>query len=1255
MKWQIYHKDGSLVYQADNLTYSGEWMGDEFVTTKIKSATPIDFQIGDYLEYRGERYTLNVIPTVQKSSRKSSNLEAFVYDGVKFFSCSDELTRCKFLDVVIDQNKAYYTKLPDFSFYALSVEDLADRLKANLDRLYKGENLWTIKVYLGEDNYYTAGDPVSSHNLAGGEKNKPITVSNLSCWEALALVQSEFDLNFVIRNRTIIIGDTGTLLSRYFEYGKDKGLFKIDRTTDDSQQVVTRLRVYGNTTNMPTRYYANLEGSTLPNNLNCQRLMLPAFPKRTLADWAKDPENKDEFTGSYSEDILDPYIDSANAAELGIREATIFFDGKDGEDIYPSIEWIDDGTEAHNPVNVVTVGSDIEDDGLFEDGEPIPDFYITIADIGFDINDYLTEETATISMKDGMCGGREFTIAGCEKVSGGYRLRLQRKEDVGVYYPTRIFKIEPNNKFVLLNISLPKEYVEAASKALLAKAKEWLAKNDYVAYKYSLSVDELFMARQHDLHIQNREESLYNTIKAGSVLRFVDSDLLVSGSITIDRIEIKEGDHRLPQYTINLTEEKSVGTLQRMQQQIDSIAANGGGGGGGYNINEIETIINNFSGKRFLRKDIADSAKEKITFEKGFNLGQFDKDSNGGGAYQDADGNWHLEADYFKVRKKLEAEEVEIMKTSHIGGKLMNTAASCRIADYEERDNFYICYFDRTDGDDIVENLWHSGDQAYCQTFNLINENGQVENQYYWRLVINSGHVLYNGKEYNYIMLSKTDCAEGSTTPKIGDEVVQLGNRSDNNRANAIIQSAVGDDGLNAPYFRMYKGINSYTLPEPRVSMSPEKVSITADEFKLVTDGGEEDVKDLTDNIKKRVDELDKGMEGSFEVWQINTDAELDADGNIVAPNLSSYPSSEWGNEDNPYSEHVGDFLLTKDGICFIFEVTDDYQYRWSLITDKYLIDAVTKIYETQQGLLNTGIDIKGNTITITAEDTLIRTRGNDPIAMFTKEDGHPLMKAEFVDVDNLKVKQLEGAVGSFNGRLESTSTNGRIIIENGNISIFGSFAFPNIKFGIDEDGNAVLNYYNNNGVLLYNLGPDGINKNVDKEPTQFFSTGDVIKTAFDGSAQYNAADFALMLKANAAPLYVFREGYTRTSAVYEWVIGKMYVDAETGETRFDHSQHSDAHGVCYQSQSIGVYGLPSGDLSDVGYYLGVEIPYTFSGNEAYRRNFYRISSRGGTLETVGIFFYRYQDRNDVIQIDSSGNVIDTIGKTYLDIAQMTD
>lgn len=61
---------------------------------------------------------------------------------------------------------------------------------------------------------------------------------------------------------------------------------------------------------------------------------------------------------------------------------------------------------------------------------------------------------------------------------------------------------------------------------------------------------------------------------------------------------------------------------------------------------------------------------------------------------------------------------------------------------------------------------------------------------------------------------------------------------------------------------------------------------------------------------------------------------------------------------------------------------------------------------------------------------------------------------------------------------LESLGSNGaRVVINDGIMDFFGSVNKnqPNIRFGLNSEGSAILSYYDNNGNLLYDLGPSGI------------------------------------------------------------------------------------------------------------------------------------------------------------------------------------
>lgn len=240
--WEIRNRDGSVVKTiVRSLEFNDEFMGESYVSVDISSPHPIDFECGDYLIYRGSRYEIDYDPSVLKQSARNTYGEAFKYSNVKFNSLSHELAKCGFLDYVIGDNNKTYFSSPTFSFFAGTVQDLADRIKANLDRLYTGSRAWTV---------------VCNPSLAT-ETEIEVSADNISVWDALALAYSQFGANFTIKNRTITIGTDGTQIGSSFSYGKGNGLVSIEMSSDNKESLVTRLRAYGSTRNLPPNYYRN--------------------------------------------------------------------------------------------------------------------------------------------------------------------------------------------------------------------------------------------------------------------------------------------------------------------------------------------------------------------------------------------------------------------------------------------------------------------------------------------------------------------------------------------------------------------------------------------------------------------------------------------------------------------------------------------------------------------------------------------------------------------------------------------------------------------------------------------------------------------------------------------------------------------------------------------------------------------------------------------------------------------------------------
>lgn len=225
--------------------------------------------------------------------------------------------------------------------------------------------------------------------------------------------------------------------------------------------------------------------------------------------------------------------------------------------------------------------------------------------------------------------------------------------------------------------------------------------------------------------------------------------------------------------------------------------------------------------KFFIRKDRPDEAGFLIKFLGGLfsdyiQSMNFSSGALGEGFVIKVDsktGKSYIEVDELFVRIKAMFSELEIKKLSYAGGNYMFTAAGMKCGTVEEHEDFWRCYLLVDDGETAIENPFKEGDQVRFQDFNIkpgVYEN--VSNRYYWRLCVGVGE--------DYIDLSKTDCDAGSNIPQEGDSLVQLGNRTDKMRQNAITLSVYGDD---APSIHQYAGINSYSMAGKEVTViSPQ-------------------------------------------------------------------------------------------------------------------------------------------------------------------------------------------------------------------------------------------------------------------------------------------------------------------------------------------------------------------------------------------------------------------------------------------------
>lgn len=216
--------------------------------------------------------------------------------------------------------------------------------------------------------------------------------------------------------------------------------------------------------------------------------------------------------------------------------------------------------------------------------------------------------------------------------------------------------------------------------------------------------------------------------------------------------------------------------------------------------------------------------------------------------------------------------------------------------------------------------------------------------------------------------------------------------------------------------------------------------------------------------------------------------------------------------------------------------------------------------------LLDAGIDINSKEITLTADKTTFRTTKGTKVAMFD-EDG---LNAQLVRAQRLQTKGKNGI---------------EVRIEDGMVQIFGAAGVANIRFGLDDNGYATLGYYDNNGNLLYDLGPKGIAKLDVSDST-------MTRTAFididaaglvspytekkDGylwiTADNNNKFFGLQGKPN---VYVrVNLGVTKSVELYQYraprLNGEIMADEKYGMTK---TQTEKADGCYFTSSQIQVLG----------------------------------------------------------------------------------
>lgn len=495
-------------------------------------------------------------------------------------------------------------------------------------------------------------------------------------------------------------------------------------------------------------------------------------------------------------------------------------------------------------------------------------------------------------------------------------------------------------------------------------------------------------------------------------------------------------------------------------------------------IVQIEGAFGDELYKIFLRKDKDDRSKGKIASDKGFEVGNegkgFSVEENGtviaiidqlldivGIQSKDFSmgefGNgFLLKYDKDKKRSYFEVDELLVRKIAyfvslvikelkHVGGTIVLSPASMKCSKVETYDTFYRCYFESEHDGKTINNEFQAGDLARCQTFNVKEGvNNNVRNTYYWRYVVAVGD--------NYIDLSIADCDSGSGIPQKGDEIVQLGNRYDDSRQNAIILSTVGDD---APSFKQYQGINNYYLSDDNAVtiFSPSNNVIKGKFLSQVTG------KDYDEELKKLQVDWDSVLEQTdkeFTMWFFEH-----------TPTLDNIPAVEWDSEELKQLHDQDLFYDRKSGLAYRFEKVGGV-WMWSIVTDADTIRALEKAAEADKK----AEEVKKNIEEIVSDGILSALEKKEVL-----KEWQGIASAYGVNIDNAAAYDVPSesytsaylALGSY---LNGGQWNGT-----GTPSWLSDYLLENTPINADEYRNKWVGYYDAEKAIL-----DAISQAIDKK-----------------------------------------------------------------------------------------------------------------------------------------------------------------------------
>ncbi len=200
----------------ENTIFVHKLMGEHKVLCNSIVAAPAPIQIGDYIEHDNERFYINTAPQVKKINNITYEYN-IVFEGEIYYLYNK---------LFLDEGDA------DFSYSGQPI-DFLDLLLTNINSIQTG---W-------------------SRGITTSDELLTISFSGDSCRTALTKIAQAFDREYRLIGKVIYLLKTVTVNTIYsFEYGRGKGLYTLERSSIDRNNLVTRVYGFGARRNIGENY-----------------------------------------------------------------------------------------------------------------------------------------------------------------------------------------------------------------------------------------------------------------------------------------------------------------------------------------------------------------------------------------------------------------------------------------------------------------------------------------------------------------------------------------------------------------------------------------------------------------------------------------------------------------------------------------------------------------------------------------------------------------------------------------------------------------------------------------------------------------------------------------------------------------------------------------------------------------------------------------------------------------------------------------